>query len=101
MGISHLVLVYNAGPLARDRSAAGRKTHSIRPCGHREEPGNSNRAPHEVQPPLWQRGFYDRVLRADENPEQIAAYTVANPVRKGLIKEGESWPWAYLDPQAI
>ena len=55
----------------------------------------------KFKPPLWQRGFYDRVLRADEKPEQIAAYTVANPVRKGLIKEGESWPWAYLDPQAI
>jgi REP element-mobilizing transposase RayT len=51
--------------------------------------------------PLWQRGFYDRVLRADEKPEKIAAYPVANPMRKGLIKEGGSWPWAYFDTQAL
>jgi len=51
--------------------------------------------------PLWQRGFHDRVLREDEKPENLAAYVVANPVRKGLIKEGESWPWAYLDPEAL
>jgi REP element-mobilizing transposase RayT len=54
-----------------------------------------------LKPPLWQRGFHDRVLRADEGPENFAVYVVANPVRKGLVKEGESWPWAYLNPQAL
>ena len=55
----------------------------------------------EIESPLWQRGFHDRVLRGDEKPGILAAYVVANPVRKGLIQEGESWPWAYLDPEAL
>ena len=50
---------------------------------------------------LWQSAFHDRILRPSERPEELAAYIVANPVRKGLIREGEKWPWAYLDPEAI
>ncbi|HUU10097.1 MAG TPA: transposase [Phycisphaerae bacterium] len=50
---------------------------------------------------LWQTGFHDRILRPTERPEVIAAYIVGNPVRKGLIRDGERWPWAYLDPDAL
>jgi REP element-mobilizing transposase RayT len=55
----------------------------------------------EQRDKLWQSGFYDRILRPSERPEELAAYIVANPVRRGLIREGEKWPWAYLDPEAI
>jgi len=50
---------------------------------------------------LWQIGFHDRILRPTERPEVIAAYIVGNPVRKGLIREGERWPWVYLDPETL
>jgi putative transposase len=35
---------------------------------------------------LWQDGFYDHVLRREEDSLAIAAYIVANPVRAGLVK---------------
>ena len=33
---------------------------------------------------LWQRGFYDRVLRLDDDPNIVAKYIMTNPVRAGL-----------------
>jgi REP element-mobilizing transposase RayT len=40
---------------------------------------------------LWQRGYYDHVLRSDEDAHDIAAYIWYNPVRAGLVSE----PGAY------
>jgi REP element-mobilizing transposase RayT len=34
---------------------------------------------------LWQKGFYDRAIRRDEDLASIARYIVANPVRSGLV----------------
>jgi putative transposase len=36
---------------------------------------------------LWQRAYYDRAVRQDEDVRQIARYIVANPLRAGLVKE--------------
>jgi len=36
---------------------------------------------------LWQRGFYDHVLRKEEAVEDVAAYVLNNPVRKGLARD--------------
>jgi REP element-mobilizing transposase RayT len=33
---------------------------------------------------LWQRSYYDRILRADEATQTVACYIWNNPVRKGL-----------------
>ena len=41
----------------------------------------------------WQRNFFDHRLRHDESLEIKGAYVRANPVRAGLIQEGESWPF--------
>jgi REP-associated tyrosine transposase len=35
---------------------------------------------------LWQRGYYDRVLRKDEDTRAIAGYILGNPVRAGLVE---------------
>jgi len=77
------------GPSVSDfvRSVKGRATVSARRLG--------------LASRLWQGGFHDHVLRQSERPTAIAAYVVGNPVRKGLIREGEDWPWAYLDPEAL
>jgi REP element-mobilizing transposase RayT len=37
--------------------------------------------------PVWQRGFYDRCIRADEDLLQVARYLVANPLRAGLVSD--------------
>ena len=41
----------------------------------------------------WQKNFIDHRLRSDESWELKAQYIRQNPVRAGLIKEGEIWPY--------
>jgi REP element-mobilizing transposase RayT len=41
----------------------------------------------------WQKNFIDHRLRSNESWELKAAYIRLNPVRAGLIKEGEPWPY--------
>ena len=35
---------------------------------------------------LWQPGYHDHALRADEDIKDVARYIVANPVRAGLVR---------------
>jgi REP element-mobilizing transposase RayT len=37
--------------------------------------------------PLWQKGYYDRVVRLEEDLEDYALYIFANPVRAGLVSD--------------
>lgn len=41
---------------------------------------------------LWQKGFYDHVLRPGERENAVAWYIFNNPVRKGLVAEPTAWP---------
>jgi len=43
---------------------------------------------------LWQEKYHDHVLRADERWESGAIYILNNPVRKGLCKRAEDWPYS-------
>ena len=43
---------------------------------------------------LWQHGFYDRILRQEEDIKQIARYILDNPVRKGLVKDFREYPFS-------
>jgi len=43
---------------------------------------------------LWQRSYYDRILRTDETLEEVAWYIMNNPVRKGLADNCESYPFS-------
>jgi putative transposase len=36
---------------------------------------------------LWQRSYYDRVLRMDEMLDDVTWYIINNPVRKGLVND--------------
>ncbi len=42
---------------------------------------------------LWQSAFYDHALREEESRENIARYIVANPLRKGLVKDIRNYPY--------
>jgi putative transposase len=42
---------------------------------------------------LWQRSFYEHVLRNDESTELAARYLLANPVRAGLVESPEEYPY--------
>lgn len=42
---------------------------------------------------LWQPGFFDHVLRTEESYAQKWEYVRENPVRAGLVKQYEDWPY--------
>jgi putative transposase len=43
---------------------------------------------------LWQRAYYDHILRPKESPDPFAWYIWMNPVRKGLCRVPEEYPWS-------
>ena len=43
---------------------------------------------------LWQRGFYDHVLRKDEDIKKITRYILENPVRKGLVDDYRTYQFS-------
>lgn len=42
---------------------------------------------------LWEKGFHDKAIRAEENIIDIARYIVMNPVRAGLVKNVGMYPY--------
>ncbi len=42
--------------------------------------------------PVWQKGYFDRGLRRDEDIVTIARYIIANPIRAGLVKTVGDYP---------
>lgn len=58
---------------------------------------------------LWQRSFYDHILRSGDSDEDVAWYIWMNPVRKGICGEpGEyafsgsfSLPWPKSQPNEL
>jgi putative transposase len=43
---------------------------------------------------LWQVGFVDHVIRSDESMERHARYILANPIRAGLARTIDQYPFA-------
>jgi len=43
---------------------------------------------------LWQRGFYDHILRSEETVEVVARYVLGNAVRKGLAQSTIEYPFS-------
>ncbi|MCB0531331.1 MAG: transposase [Lewinellaceae bacterium] len=44
----------------------------------------------------WQEETYDHVVRNDTEFERIRTYILQNPVKAGLVKRWEDWPWTFL-----
>ena len=42
---------------------------------------------------IWQEEFFDHVLRSSESYSQKWDYVKENPVRAGLVKSSDEWPW--------
>ena len=47
---------------------------------------------HRVRQRIWQDGFHDHALRAEEDVIAVARYVVANPVRAGLVSRVGDYP---------
>jgi len=43
---------------------------------------------------LWQDGYYDRILRNDEQTIVVARYILDNPVRAGLVTDCRDYPFS-------
>ena len=41
---------------------------------------------------FWQKGFYDRAIRSDEDVVGIARYIIGNPVRAGIVGQVADYP---------
>jgi putative transposase len=44
--------------------------------------------------PHWQQGFFDHVMRSEESYEEKWLYVRENPVRAGLVRAAEDWPYS-------
>lgn len=40
----------------------------------------------------WDEGFYDHLVRDDENLQNVARYIVANPLRAGMVQSVRDYP---------
>jgi putative transposase len=51
----------------------------------------------------WQPGCFDRLLRSDESLHEKWLYVEENPVRAGLVKRWQDWPYRYEfnDPEHL
>ena len=47
---------------------------------------------HGQQGSLWQRAYYDRAARKDDDVCQLARYIIANPLRAGLVEHIGDYP---------
>lgn len=41
--------------------------------------------------PVWQTGYFERVLRETEDTRTVAAYILDNPVRRGLVESARDY----------
>ena len=42
--------------------------------------------------PVWQKGYFDRALRYEEDLKAAARYIIANPLRAGLVAQVGDYP---------
>jgi REP element-mobilizing transposase RayT len=42
---------------------------------------------------VWQRSYWDHVLRRDEDLIAVAEYIVLNPVREGMVRDFREYPY--------
>ena len=51
----------------------------------------------QVGEPLWQEGYYDRVLRDGDDILMVARYLMNNPIRAGLVARVTDYPYLGSD----
>jgi REP element-mobilizing transposase RayT len=42
---------------------------------------------------LWQRGYFERVLRDEETTHAYVRYVLENPIRAGLVRDVREYPF--------
>lgn len=54
----------------------------------------ATKAHEKLKAPVWQKQFFDHVLRSGESYSEKWQYVFSNPVRHGYVGDPEDWPWA-------
>jgi putative transposase len=49
--------------------------------------------------PFWQEGFHDHALRDEDSMIRHLQYILENPVRAGLVRNPEEWPYSQMRPK--
>ena len=49
---------------------------------------------------FWMDEYFDRYIRDEKHLETVINYIDNNPVKAGLIEEGQFWPWSSLGLQS-
>jgi REP element-mobilizing transposase RayT len=50
---------------------------------------------------FWQSESFDRVIRDQDELENVIRYTLYNSVKAGLIKKWKNWPYSYCKPEFV
>ncbi len=48
----------------------------------------------KTEKPLWERSFYDHVVREEDDLNKIMQYILDNPVRAKLVREWDAYPFS-------
>jgi putative transposase len=54
---------------------------------------SARRWPHPSHRPVWQRCYWDTKIRHGDHYDEKWSYVGLNPVRAGLVKRPEDWPY--------
>jgi putative transposase len=46
-----------------------------------------------VRGPVWEVGFHDHAVRREEDLQNLARYVVCNPLRAGLVRRVNDYPF--------
>ena len=49
----------------------------------------------QLKSPLWQPGYHDHALRAEEDLQAVVDYCLHNPVRAGLVEDFRLYPHSW------
>ena len=56
----------------------------------------SNKLLGQTGRPFWQDESYDRLVRKANESQRIESYILQNPVRAGLARSAEEYPWSSI-----
>jgi putative transposase len=78
-----------------------RHTSDLRRFVKRVKQSTGQRYSQKAKRPLWQEGYYDRVLRPEEAEAMVARYIIENPVRAGLVTTPSDYPYVGSDEWSL
>jgi REP element-mobilizing transposase RayT len=59
--------------------------------GWKQKTGHTHK--HATSSRLWQGGYFDHILRAEEDRAAVIRYLLENPIRAGLVQELRKYPY--------